>query len=169
VTDKIKSNEVTLAYCPTDQMIADFFTKPLQGQKFRFFRDFILNIEPDTDVVLLNVCYGPIPNAGSSSFHDENHRSVLDGSTGMSDWLLVTRHCKMKHHQKIPKIRLTGMSDWLLVTRYCKMKHHQKIPKIRLKNATAADSADSSYSSASSHGKSNKVENNNPECKLILL
>jgi hypothetical protein len=153
VTDKIKSNEVTLAYCPTDQMIADFFTKPLQGQKFRFFRDFILNIEPDTDVVLLNVCYGPLPNAGSSSSHDENHRSVLDGSTGMSDWLLVTRHCKMKHPQKIPKILLKNTSTGVPTTNE---------QKIQLKNAAAADS------SASSHGKSNKVENNNPECKLIL-
>jgi hypothetical protein len=28
-------------------MIADFFTKPLQGAPFRQFRDFIMNIDPD--------------------------------------------------------------------------------------------------------------------------
>jgi hypothetical protein len=31
VTDKIPSNEVCVAYCPTEDMIADFFTKPTQG------------------------------------------------------------------------------------------------------------------------------------------
>ena len=28
----------------TDEMLADFFTKPLQGEKFRQFRKLILNI-----------------------------------------------------------------------------------------------------------------------------
>lgn len=37
-------------YCPTEEMIADFFTKPLQGALFRKFRAFIMNIpEDDTE------------------------------------------------------------------------------------------------------------------------
>ena len=47
VTDRIASKEVSVAYCPTSEMIADFFTKPLQGQDFRKFRDMILNIDPE--------------------------------------------------------------------------------------------------------------------------
>ena len=33
-------------YCPTEEMIGDFFTKPLQGSLFRKFRALILNL-PD--------------------------------------------------------------------------------------------------------------------------
>jgi hypothetical protein len=29
-------------YCPTDQMVGDYFTKPLQGGKFSNFRKIIL-------------------------------------------------------------------------------------------------------------------------------
>ena len=39
VTDKIEKKELKLIYCPTEKMIADFSTKPLQGAKFIEFRD----------------------------------------------------------------------------------------------------------------------------------
>ena len=45
ITDRIKKGEVTVQYCPTADMVADFFTKPLQGAAFRKFRDAILNIQ----------------------------------------------------------------------------------------------------------------------------
>jgi hypothetical protein len=38
-TDKIEKKELKLIYCPTDKMIADYSTKPLQGSKFVEFRD----------------------------------------------------------------------------------------------------------------------------------
>ena len=40
--DRIKSGEITIRYCPTHQMLADCFTKPLQGQLFRRFKDVVL-------------------------------------------------------------------------------------------------------------------------------
>jgi hypothetical protein len=46
ITDKVKSKEVCLKHCPTENMIADFFTKPLQGAKFTTFQSFILNLDP---------------------------------------------------------------------------------------------------------------------------
>ena len=42
VTDHVEKGNVSIEYCPTDDMIADFMTKPLQGQKFRDFRSDIL-------------------------------------------------------------------------------------------------------------------------------
>lgn len=42
MTDQIKKNNVVVEYCSTDEMIADFMTKPLQGSKFREFRKAIL-------------------------------------------------------------------------------------------------------------------------------
>jgi hypothetical protein len=44
VTDRIGNNELRVEYCPTKEMIADFFTKPLQGIIFSTFRDFIMNV-----------------------------------------------------------------------------------------------------------------------------
>jgi hypothetical protein len=46
VTDKIKSKEMSVEYCPTGDMWADVFTKPLQGAAFAKFRRLILNL-PD--------------------------------------------------------------------------------------------------------------------------
>jgi len=43
VTDRVEKNELNIEYCPTEQMIGDFFTKPLQGWKFKKFRDLIMN------------------------------------------------------------------------------------------------------------------------------
>jgi hypothetical protein len=45
VTDRIKSKEVKVEYCPTGDMIGDFFTKPLQGSLFRKLRDAIMNVK----------------------------------------------------------------------------------------------------------------------------
>jgi hypothetical protein len=33
---------VEIRYCPTNMMIGDFFTKPLHGKNFEYFRDLIL-------------------------------------------------------------------------------------------------------------------------------
>ena len=44
ITDRVKSDEVTVEYCPTGEMTGDYFTKPLQGSLFRKFRKEILNL-----------------------------------------------------------------------------------------------------------------------------
>jgi hypothetical protein len=43
ITDRIGRGEVRVKYCPTDDMIGDFYTKPLNGAKFRKFRNIIMN------------------------------------------------------------------------------------------------------------------------------
>jgi hypothetical protein len=60
VHDRVCAKEVSIEHCPTEDMIADYFTKPLQGQLFRKMRDVIMNIGPD------------------SKYHS-GHRSVLRG------------------------------------------------------------------------------------------
>jgi hypothetical protein len=42
VTDQIEKDNIEIKYCPTKLMIGDFFTKPLQGKQFTYFRDLIL-------------------------------------------------------------------------------------------------------------------------------
>jgi hypothetical protein len=59
IADRVAKKEVSIIYCPTKLMVADYFTKPLQGALFYKFRDQILGVVPMDD---LNV----------------DHRSVLD-------------------------------------------------------------------------------------------
>jgi Reverse transcriptase (RNA-dependent DNA polymerase) len=40
--DRIKSGEIIIRHCPTAHMLADFFTKPLQGSLFRRFKAVVL-------------------------------------------------------------------------------------------------------------------------------
>ena len=47
VKDKIVSREVTVKYYPTGEMVADYFTKQLQGSLFTKLRNIITNINPD--------------------------------------------------------------------------------------------------------------------------
>jgi hypothetical protein len=46
ITDKIAAKEVKIQHCPTNDMVSDFFTKPIQGTQFRKLRSEIMNIDP---------------------------------------------------------------------------------------------------------------------------
>ena len=46
VTDRVKNEDLTIEYCPTDVMVADFFTKLLQGAVFHKFREVIMGWKP---------------------------------------------------------------------------------------------------------------------------
>jgi hypothetical protein len=45
IKDRVEAGELRIEHCGTNDMIADYFTKPLQGEKFRQFRDLILGIK----------------------------------------------------------------------------------------------------------------------------
>ena len=49
LTDRINKGEVSVAWCPTDEMTDDLFTKPNRGAMFRRFRDLITRVvfQPD--------------------------------------------------------------------------------------------------------------------------
>ena len=44
IKDCYERGELDIEYCPTDEMIANYMTKPLQGEKFYKFRKMILNL-----------------------------------------------------------------------------------------------------------------------------
>lgn len=63
ITDRVKSGEMSIKYCPAPSMIADHFTKPLQGHLFRKFRSIVMNMSeevPDADLAWERDL--PIPN-----------------------------------------------------------------------------------------------------------
>jgi hypothetical protein len=66
VKDKVDAGTLHIEHCPTEDMLADYFTKPLQGSLFRRMRDRILNIDP------------------SCPYHS-SHRSVLEHADDLAD------------------------------------------------------------------------------------
>ncbi len=51
IKDRIEQGEINLIYCPSEEMVADFFSKPLQGGLFRKFRDVVMGITHPSSVV----------------------------------------------------------------------------------------------------------------------
>ena len=43
ITDLIEPKESEIKYCQTDEMIPDYMTKPLSGEKFQKFPKLIMN------------------------------------------------------------------------------------------------------------------------------
>ena len=43
ITDGINNKELSVEYCPTGEMVGDFFTKPLQGKLFYKFCYLVMN------------------------------------------------------------------------------------------------------------------------------
>ena len=44
--DRVDKDEFSIEYCPTNEMVADFFTKPLQGAQFNNLRQVIMGWTP---------------------------------------------------------------------------------------------------------------------------
>ena len=53
---------MSLVYCPTDAMVVDYFTKPLQGTKFRNFWAMIMNHRDLALELVSEECVGASPN-----------------------------------------------------------------------------------------------------------
>jgi hypothetical protein len=83
IKELVDSGTVSIEHCPTSNMLADFFTKPLQGQQFRRLRDQIMNLDP------------------SSPYHSHHsdHRSVLKkrGEQDANDTTNKKRNDVSKH------------------------------------------------------------------------
>ncbi len=57
ITDRVNMKEISIDWCPTKKMVADYMGKPLQGSLFRELRDYIMGrvrcVRPKSDVVSL--------------------------------------------------------------------------------------------------------------------
>ncbi|MEN9849167.1 MAG: hypothetical protein RL368_1907, partial [Pseudomonadota bacterium] len=44
IVDQVKKKDINVVFCPTDNMVADYLTKPLHGKKFNDLRNTIMNL-----------------------------------------------------------------------------------------------------------------------------
>ena len=66
IKDRVQSKEIRVEYCPTGDVVAGFFMKPLQGRQFYKLRDKVMNFD-------LN------------SKYQSNHRSVLSENSEVTE------------------------------------------------------------------------------------
>ena len=50
INDRWKNGDFKIEYCSTDEILANYFTKPLQGKKFVKSKNMILGMEPSTTI-----------------------------------------------------------------------------------------------------------------------
>ena len=96
IKDCIHNEVFYLKYCPTGEMYADFFTKPLQGATFRQFRDMIQGTPkriPDVEMrfplamakVTSQECVGQSDNQtqGTATMSTDAHRGTFMDARGI--------------------------------------------------------------------------------------
>jgi hypothetical protein len=79
VSDCIAREEYRVKYCPTGDMVADFFTKPLQGSLFCKLHKIILNLPDDiklNNVTVSQECVG----------EDRSYTNVVQGSYSQGEF-----------------------------------------------------------------------------------
>ena len=101
IKDRIKTENIKIEHCRTDIMVADFFTKPLQGSLFRKFRDVILGLTPPSSLnihepttVQERVEIKPIIGKAKKIKieNDEKTRGIIQGGHGKKvSWFDVVR------------------------------------------------------------------------------
>ena len=103
IHDHIKRGNVRVEYCPTDLMVGDFHTKPLQGSAFRRFRAIILNLPHDgllDPMADSQECVGTSTNPEYQSVHTSvSADDVLEDCSkplnqDPSPWITVNRNKK---------------------------------------------------------------------------
>jgi hypothetical protein len=82
VKDRVDKNEIEVLYCPTHLMIADYFTKPLQGKVFKMFRDLIMGYVHIND--LLKEIENTIKERVDKHEIIEKSRKVIEKSSPLS-------------------------------------------------------------------------------------
>ena len=83
IKDKIDSKEVRVEWCPTDKMIADYLTKPLSGDKFKQFRNKIMNLKEFRLVQLGKPSVGDLttmPILKKAQYSNESNMIQMKGS-----------------------------------------------------------------------------------------
>ena len=91
MTDHIQLKEVIIECCLTDKMLADMFTKPLQGPTFHHFCTTILNL-PNNDEVCPTMV---VPMAG--------YRSVLRNESATHNNRQTSKSIKSERSQQMAK------------------------------------------------------------------
>jgi len=103
ISDRVRTNEVQVEYCPTERMLSDILTKGLGGSQFRFLRNLIMNVpDPHPLFSVSQECvgtYGQSQRSDESTGNYEPHKdkvtsadevaSMASEAETENDWIVV--------------------------------------------------------------------------------
>ena len=55
IKDRVDGNEIRIEYLPTHIMLADYYTKPLQGSRFKVLREYIMGWRPMNELIITKI------------------------------------------------------------------------------------------------------------------
>jgi hypothetical protein len=79
IKDRVANNDISIRHCPTGEMLADHFTKPLQGSLFRKFRADIQGISADLSDV--EWCWERVEKCKQKARTDPSTPECVEGTT----------------------------------------------------------------------------------------
>ena len=102
IKDILQREKITVTHCPTERMIADYFTKPLLGKLFTVMRDVIMGITPypSKERVENKICTGTEQQEINSSTEDEKNKQVSKDNTASCGTVDVDQVQDMKSYDK---------------------------------------------------------------------
>jgi hypothetical protein len=116
IKDRTTSSGIVIRHCPTLQMLADFFTKPLQGALFRKFRDVILghkHIDTLTDIdepaAQERVGERPADSVSTASDSERVSRNAVE--VRGSSWADVVAGRNRQEHEEHTRVRTGGKKN----------------------------------------------------------
>ena len=127
VKDRQDKGEIDIKYCPTENMLADFFTKPLQGTLFEKFRDVIMGYKhistlstqfkervgdsKSEDNFKSNDKEGLIVNGGTGLSHDGNGRNPTSTKRKVTFCDVVKRNLMNRVEEKLLVTKKDGENE----------------------------------------------------------
>jgi hypothetical protein len=108
VRDLLERGIISLEHCSSDIMIADFFTKPIQGQKFQIFRDIIMNQHHKSSVLQYR----------SVLDNKENSNIVMTDEKETGEWTACIAEGKSKRDLEKEKSRRQEFNGRVLSENY---------------------------------------------------
>ena len=119
IKDRIRSDGINVRHCPTEQMLADFLTKPLQGNLFRKFQRVLLGYQ-HIDTLSKDTSISPSPEerVGKNEYLIKSDRkvSILDSVENRSS------KNKENNARKIKCSTDSTEGEWTLVQNKTKRK-----------------------------------------------
>ena len=91
MTEQVQNRNIHIGHCPTEEMVADFFTKPLQGSLFKNLRNYIMgNEEPGYQVLPRSV----LSNDSKVNRMSTRKQKFVGTRKQNSEAATITKHAK---------------------------------------------------------------------------
>ena len=104
VHDRIKKGEIDVQYCPTEIMLGDYFTKPLQGKAFKRFWNIIMGRVHINDIIDDSVY--SIKERVENRLQDDSNNVIDKRESNKVTWAdVVKNNNKRTKEEKLNKVR----------------------------------------------------------------